>query len=48
MRKMNSSIYHIENLIPKQKVKCTKPPPQAKKIKTFHMIEIKWGIRICC
>ena len=22
--------------------------PQAEKIKTFHTIETKWGIRICC
>ena len=52
----NSSIYHIKNYIQMQQPNCIlkirfnndELIPQAEKIKTFHMIETKWSIRICC
>ena len=54
-KKVNSRIYQFENYIRMQKINCIfkirfnndELTPRAKNIKTIHMIEIKWGIRIC-
>ena len=55
-KKRNSSIYHFKNYIQIQKLNCVlkmhfnddELTPLAEKIKTFHAIETKWGIRIYC
>ena len=49
-KKANSSIYHFENYIQIQKLKCLLKLGfnRAEKIKTIHAIETKWGIKIYC
>ena len=55
-KKANSSIYHFENYIQMQKLKCVlkigfnndELTPRAEKIKTLHAIETKWSTRIYC
>ena len=55
-KKRNNSIYDFENYIQMQKLNCIlkilfnndELTPGAKKFKTSHTIETKWGIRICC
>ena len=54
--KANSSIYHFENYIQIQKLKCVlklgfnndELIPQAEKIRTLHAVETKWAITIYC
>ena len=51
----NNSICHIENYMQMQNLNCVlkicfnndELNIRAKKIKTLHMIETEWGIRIC-
>ena len=47
-KKANSTIYHFENYIQIQKLKCVSKLAfnRAEKIKTLHAIERKWVIRI--
>ena len=55
-KKTNISIYHFENYIQIWKLNYVlkirfnndELTPLAKKIKTLHAIETKWGIRIYC